>query len=311
MKRGARELFMAWTVIMCLGPSPARGQMKDIAKKLGYPPDAKLVVLHADDLGVAHSVDEASFAALDQKAVSAASVMAPCPWLTEVAAYAKSHPDADIGLHLTLTSEWKSYRWGPVAPKDQVSSLLAPDGYFYPDVAPVAKHATPGDVEREIRAQIELAMKMGIHPTHLDMHMGTLAARPEFYAALVKVAHEYGLPFLAVRVTDERRKMLSLLSAKDILFDSLVMFDSSVPQDRWTESYVDALNSLKPGLHYLIVHLGHDDAELRAITADHPHYGAAWRQRDFNAVTSPEFKQALERNHIIVVGWKDLDKLVE
>ena len=128
--------------------------------------------------------------------------MVPCPWLTEVADYAKAHPDADLGLHLTLTSEWKNYRWGPAAPKDQVPSLIASDGNFYPDVPPVASHATPADVEREIRAQVELAIRMGIRPTHCDMHMGTLAAKPEFYAALVKVAHEFKLPFLAVRVAD-------------------------------------------------------------------------------------------------------------
>jgi len=286
-------------------------QQKNTAERLGYPADAKLVILHADDLAVAHSVDMASFVALDQGAVSSASIMVPCPWLTEVAAYAKAHPDADLGLHLTLTSEWSTYRWGPVAPKDQVASLLTPDGYFYPDVGPVAMHATPEDVEREIRAQIELALKMGIHPTHLDMHMGTLAAKPEFYAVLVKVAHEYHLPFLAVHVPDPRDQMMeSLLSPKDVVLDSLVMMDAKVSPDHWTESYITALKSIKPGVHYLIVHLGYDDSELRAVTVDHPDFGAAWRQRDFNAVISPEFKKALEDNHIILIGWKDLKKLM-
>ena len=304
-----RSLFLA-AVLLSLAARVATAQQKNIAERLGYPADAKLVILHADDLAVAHSVDQAIFAALGQKAVSSASVMVPCPWLTEVAAYAKANPGVDLGLHLTLTSEWNTYRWGPVAPKDQVPSLLAPDGYFYRDVGPVANHATPEDVEREIRAQIELAMKMGIHPTHLDMHMGTLAAKPEFYAVLVKVAHEYKLPFLAVRVADDRRKMMSLLSDKDIVLDSLVMFDARVPPERWTESYLAALKSIKPGVHYMIVHLGYDNAELQAITVDHPDFGSAWRQRDFNAVTSPEFKKALQDNHIILIGWKDLKKLM-
>jgi len=298
-------------IILGLAGGSAQAQTKAIAERLGYPADAKLVILHADDLAVAHSVDVAAFAALDQKAVSSASIMMPCPWVTEVAAYAKAHSDADLGLHLTLTSEWSTYRWGPVAPKDQVASLLDPDGYFYADVVPVATHAKPEEAEREIRAQIDLAMKMGIHPTHLDMHMGTLAATPQLYATLVKVGHEYHLPFLAVRVNDARSAMMSLLSPSDIILDSLVMFDSRVPPDQWTASYVKALGSLKPGLHYLIVHLGHDDAELQAVTVDHPDYGAAWRQRDFNAVTSPEFKRALEENHIILVGWKDLKKIAD
>jgi predicted glycoside hydrolase/deacetylase ChbG (UPF0249 family) len=299
-------------VILALMVTPITGaQQKNIAERLGYPADAKLVILHADDLAVAHSVDLATFAALDQKAVSSASIMVPCAWLTEAAAYAKANPDADLGLHLTLTSEWKTYRWGPVAPKDQVASLLDADGYFYPDVEPVALHAKPEEVEREIRAQIELAIKMGIHPTHLDMHMGTLAARPEFYAVLVKVAHEYGLPFLAVHVSDARAQMMmSLLSPKDVVLDSLVMFDGSVQPQKWTENYVAALKAIQPGVHYLIVHLGHDDSELQAVTVDHPDYGAAWRERDFKSVTSPEFKKALDDNHIILIGWKDLKKLL-
>jgi len=284
-------------------------QDKTVAERLGFAPDAKLLIIHADDLGVAHSVDDASFAALESGAVTSASVMVPCPWLTEVAAWARSHSDADLGLHLTLTSEWKTYRWGPVAPRDQVPTLLDPQGYFWPEVEPVAAHATPADVEREIRAQVEKALQMGLHPTHLDMHMGTLAARPEYYAALVKVAHEYHLPFLALHVTGPQAKMLSLLGPDDVLLDSLVMFTPEVKPETWTESYLHVLQTLRPGLNEMIVHLGHDDSELQAITVDHPDYGAAWRARDFKAVTSPEFRRALEENHIVLVHWKDLKKM--
>jgi chitin disaccharide deacetylase len=289
---------------------PGDGETGSVAERLGYPAGSKLLIIHADDLGVAHSVDTASFAALDQKAVSSASIMVPCPWLTEVADYARSHPDADLGLHLTLNSEWKTYRWGPVAPKDQVSSLLAPDGYLFGESGAFRVHAKADEVEREIRAQVEQATKLGIHPTHLDSHMGSLFLTPDLFMVYVKVAHDYKLPFMAVRVNDERNKLLSLLSDKDIVLDSMVIFDPRVPPDQWTGSYVKALRSLKPGLHEMIVHLGHDDSELEAITVDHPDYGAVWRQRDFNAVTSPEFKKALEENHIILVGWKDLRKLL-
>src|SRR5580692_4080634 len=118
----------------------ALAQTKTIAERLGYPPDSKLLILHADDLAVAHSEDAASFDTLDRNAVTSASIMIPCPWLTEVADYAKAHPDADLGLHLTLTSEWKTYHWGPVESKDKVPSLLDPSGYLWPDV-PGAMHA--------------------------------------------------------------------------------------------------------------------------------------------------------------------------
>ena len=291
--------------------SIAGAQMKHIAEKLGYPPGSKLLIIHADDLGVAHSQDMASFKALEDKDVTAASVMVPCPWFTEVADFARSHPNADIGIHLTLTSEWNTYRWGPVAPRDQVESLLDANGYFYPDNAPVAAHARPAQAEIEVRAQIRRALAMGIHPTHLDIHMGTLAATPQLYSVLVKVAHEYHLPYMAVKLPGAQGKeLMKLISPNDIVLDHLVMFTPEVPANQWTESYVKVIDSLKPGLTEMIVHLAYDNSEMRAITVGHPAYGAAWRQRDFNAVTSPQFKQALKRNHIILVGWRQLDKLV-
>jgi predicted glycoside hydrolase/deacetylase ChbG (UPF0249 family) len=284
-------------------------QMKTIAERLGYPADSKLLIVHADDLAVAHSVDAASFDALNKNAVTSASIMVPCPWLAEVAAYAKAHPEADLGLHLTLTSEWKTYRWGPVASSDKVSSLLDPAGTFWSDTGTVAAKAKPEEAEREIRAQVDRAIAMGIHPTHLDSHMGSAFVTPELFAAYVKVAHEYHLPFLAVRVADERSKLLSLLSEKDVVLDAVVIAGPGIPAEDWKDFYLNAIRNLKPGLTEIIVHLGHDDAELQAVAVDHPDYGSAWRQRDYDFVTSPEFKKAIEENHIILVKWKDLGRL--
>jgi len=300
--------FAVLTLVAFLTPSFA--QSKTAAERLGYPADAKLLIVHADDLAVAHSEDAASFDALDKRAVTSASIMVPCPWLTEVAAYAKAHPGADLGLHLTLTSEWKTYRWGPVASKNEVPSLLDPVGYLWPETDPAAQHIKPEEAEREIRAQIGRAMAMGIYPTHLDSHMGVLFARPELFAVYVKVAHEYKLPFLAVRTPDAPKELLALLSEKDIVLDSLIMADPSVGAVNWRAFYLKAIANLKPGLTEIIVHLGHDDAELQAVTVDHPDYGAAWRQRDYDAVTSGEFKKALEDNHVILIHWRDLKKLI-
>jgi predicted glycoside hydrolase/deacetylase ChbG (UPF0249 family) len=288
-----------------------KAQTKNIAERLGYPPDAKLLIVHADDLAVAHSVNAASFDALDKGAVTSASIMVPCPWLTEVAAYAKNHPDADLGLHLTLTSEWKIYRWGPVESKDKVPSLLDPAGYLWSEVAPAARNIKPEEAEREIRAQAQHAVAAGIHPTHLDTHMGTLIATPELFAVFVKVAHEYNLPFLAPRQLADRGPLHSALSEKDILLDSVVMANPSVHADAWKDFYSDAIKNLKPGLTEMIVHLGHDDAELQAVMVDHPDYGSAWRQRDYNFVTSADFKRVLQENNVILVKWKDLQKLLK
>jgi hypothetical protein len=286
-----------------------RAQSKSVAERLGYPADAKLLIIHADDLAVAHSVNAASFAALDTNAVTSASIMVACAWLTEISSYAKTHPDADLGLHLTLTSEWKTYRWGPVESTDKVSSLLAPDGYLWPDAESAARNIKPEQAEREIRAQIQRAIALGIRPTHLDSHMGTLFATPQLFSVFVKVAHELKLPFLAVNVADERRKLLALLTERDIVLDSLVMADPSIKPGSWEVFYSSAIKNLKPGLTEMIVHLGHDDAELQAVTFDHPDYGSAWRQRDFDVVTSPTFKKLLAENHIVLVRWRDLGKL--
>jgi len=287
----------------------AQGQSKTVAERLGYPRDSKLLIIHADDLAVAHSQDAASFDALDRRAVTSASIMVPCPWLTEVATYAKTHPDADLGLHLTLTAEWKTYRWGPVESKDRVQSLLDPDGYLWPEVAPAIQHIKADEAERELRAQIEHAIAVGIHPTHLDSHMGTLFARPDLMAVYVKVAHEYKLLFLGMITPNLPPDVKAMFSEKDVLLDSVVIANPTVQPANWKNFYLDSIKNLKPGLTEIIVHLAHDDAESQAVMVDHPDYGAAWRQRDYDAITSPEFKKALEDNHIVPAHWSDLKKL--
>ena len=285
-------------------------QTRTMAERLGYPANAKLLILHADDLAVAHSVNVASLSALDSGAISSGSVMVPTPWLAEVAAYARAHPNADLGLHLTITSEWETYRWGSVESKDKVSSLLDRDGTFPRETSVVATRATVAEVERELRAQIDRAIEVGIRPTHLDSHMGTLFSTPELLATYVKVARAYGLPFLALR-GDRRTAPQPPLSIHDVLLDTLIAADVSTPRDQWAKFYLDAIANLKPGLSEMLVHLGHDDAELQAVMVNHEPYGSTWRQRDYDVVRSAEFKQALKVNNVILVTWRELQKLVQ
>jgi predicted glycoside hydrolase/deacetylase ChbG (UPF0249 family) len=295
--------WLLW--LLLLSPSaPAQGL--NVAERLGYPANAKLLSIHADDLAVSQAQDGASFAALDSHAASSASIMAPCPWLTEVAAYAKTHPDADLGLHLTLTSEWHNYRWGPVASRDHVPGLLGPDGNLWPDVPFVTQHATAGEVEKEIRAQVQRALQVGIHPTHLDSHMATLFG-PAYFPSYVKIAREYGLPFLAMRTPNAPADMLALLQESDIMPGAILMATGGKPEN-WASFYLGLIRSLKPGLTELIVHLAYDDAEMQAITEGHPDYGSAWRQRDFNVITSPEFRQALKDNGVTLIGWRAIQE---
>ena len=285
-------------------------QTKTVAERLGHPAGSKLLIIHADDLGTAHSVDVASFDALEKGAITSASIMVPTPWITEVAAYARAHPNADLGLHLTLTSEWETYRWGGIAPADKVPSLFDSTGTFPNDEAIVAAKAKPAEVEREIRAQIDRALALGIRPTHLDSHMGSLFTTPELIATYVKVARDYHLPFLALR-GDPRTAPQPPLTAKDPLVDAVIIADRQTPRDQWKAWYLKSIANLKPGLTEMIVHLGYDDSELQAVMVNHEPYGSAWRQRDYEVMNSPEFKKALKDNRVILVTWKELGKLAQ
>src|SRR6266481_1052966 len=179
-----RKLFAATVMLVLTASSAAalhrrerplsQAETKTLVERLGYPRDAKLLIVHADDLGMAHSINTASIKGLESGLVSSASIMIPCPWLPEIAAYARAHPEADLGLHLTLTSEWSLYRWGPVLGKDRVPSLLDSSGYLYHLEDEAASHMDAKEAEAEIRAQIARAKALGIQPTHLDSHMGTL-----------------------------------------------------------------------------------------------------------------------------------------
>jgi predicted glycoside hydrolase/deacetylase ChbG (UPF0249 family) len=302
---------LLWSsVVSVLLASSLPAQSKTVAERLGHPADSKLLILHADDLGAAHSIDVASFAGLENGAITSASIMVPTPWIAEVAAYARAHPNADLGLHLTLTSEWETYRWGSVESADRVSSLLDSAGTFPNDEKFVAANAKPAEVEREIRAQISRAMSMGIRPTHLDSHMGSLFTTPALIATYVKVAHEYHLPFLAIKGSALAAPEAGI-TPRDVVLDALVIAGENIPRDQWKQFYLDAVNNLKPGLTEIIVHLGHDDAELQAVMVNHEPYGATWRQHDYDVMTSPEFKKALKDNHVILVTWRELQKLVQ
>jgi predicted glycoside hydrolase/deacetylase ChbG (UPF0249 family) len=303
------RLLLRSSVILLVAASALSAQTRSIAERLGHPANSKLLILHADDLGAAHSVNAASFDALDKGAISSASVMIPTPWIAEVAAYARTHPNADLGLHLTLNAEWETYKWGSVESKDKVPSLLDSAGVFPNETAPVAARAKADEVERELRAQVDRALALGIRPTHLDSHMGALFTTPELIGTYIKVARAYRLPFLALR--GDPRSPTPFLTDKDIVLDAVVIAGPEVPRDQWKNFYLKAIADLKPGLTEMIVHLGYDDAELRAVTVNHEPYGSAWRQRDYDVVMSPEFKRALQDNKVILVTWRELLRIAQ
>jgi predicted glycoside hydrolase/deacetylase ChbG (UPF0249 family) len=303
---------LSWTAHGQSGPAaapPSPGE-QTLAERLGYARDAKLLVIHADDLGMAHSVNAASTKALGAGAISSASIMVPCPWFSEIAAYARSHPEADLGLHLTLTSEWKHYRWGSVLPKDRVASLFAEDGYLYPTEGEASATIKPAEAEAEVRAQIERARAFGIKPTHLDAHMGTLYGTRELFDVILRVGRDYGIPVMVSKEWFAQAPFLqSLLKPGDVVVDRVVSAEPSVTPDKWADFYAGLVRNLQPGVTVLIVHLAYDDEEMRAAAVDHPDWGAGWRQRDFDVVMSPAFHRLLDENNVRVVTWRELGKL--
>jgi predicted glycoside hydrolase/deacetylase ChbG (UPF0249 family) len=284
---------------------------KSLVERLGYPRNAKLLIVNTDDLGMAHSVDAAAIKAFASGLVTSGSVMVPCPWFPEIATYARNHQDADLGLHLTLTSEWTQYRWGPVLSKDRTASLLDQNGYFYLTEDVAASRIDPKEAEAEIRAQIERARAFGIQPTHLDSHMGTLYQNKVLFETLLRVARENKLPTRMSKEWITRAPFLAtILRPDDIVLDSIISIDSQISPERWAAFYIDALKNLQPGVTELGIHLAYDDEEMRNVAFDHPNWGAAWRQRDFDFFTSAAFKQALQENNIKLITWRELAKLL-
>ncbi|HEY4326859.1 MAG TPA: polysaccharide deacetylase family protein [Mucilaginibacter sp.] len=285
-------------------------QPKNLAEKLGYPKDAKLLIIHADDAGFAHSADSAIMLAYEKGVINSASIMVPCPWFPEIAAFAKKHPEMDWGIHLALTSEWKYYKWKGVVSSSETPSLLDKNGYFYETDAGFGAHAKVDEVEKEVRAQIEQAKAFGIKITHIDNHMGSLLASPELMKMYQRVGKEYGLPVLApinyVKMLAPRSA--SVIDTTGVIVNNFIMASAMTPADKWKFFYNYNLQHLKPGLNELVFHLGFDNDELRAVTTGYIDYASAWRQQDYNYATSDEFKAELKKTGVYLVTWGAIQK---
>jgi predicted glycoside hydrolase/deacetylase ChbG (UPF0249 family) len=306
-KRGRISFLLLFFLAAAILTASAQNNPKSLAEKLGYPPDARLLIVHADDVGVTHSVNAATIKALESGLVNSASIMVPCPWFPEIADFARSHPDADLGLHLTLTSERVYYRWSPVASKDKVPSLVDENGYFHHDWTPTTR-INPKEVELELRAQIDRAYAMGIRPTHLDSHQYRLIDNgKELFEVAVRIARDYKLPLFVARDWFADRPYLeSSLSASDIVLDHTVTIAPTVPAAQWADFYKTALKNLQPGVTEFVIHLGYDNDELKAATRERDTWGAAWRQRDFDFFTSQEFRDLLSKQNIKLITWREI-----
>jgi predicted glycoside hydrolase/deacetylase ChbG (UPF0249 family) len=280
----------------------------------------RYVIIHADDAGMSHSVNLGTIEAMEKGCVSSASIMVPCPWFPEIAAYAKEHPEKDFGIHLTLNSEWKVYRWGPVAPREKVASLLDKDGYLPHEVPAVAASAIASEVELELRAQITRARQFGVPVTHLDTHMGALVSRPDLVEVYVRMGIEFNLPVLFIRNAQNDEKLAKenpALAAKAVelgqlldehrlpVLDSLSQFYGGTTQEMRKQSYLRALRELKPGVSEIIIHCGIDNAELQGITNS-----SANRDGDRQIFTSSDVIDEIRQLGIKVISWKQFHEMI-
>jgi len=299
--------FLPALILLAATASFAQAPVKSVQERLGYPANARLLVIHADDFGMNHSVNRATSEALLNHWITSASILVPCPWFLEAADFAKAHQDLDLGIHQALNSEWTTFRWGPVTSKGQVPTLLDDQGYLPLDTPAVAKNANPAQVEAELRAQVDRAQKFGVHITHLDTHMAALFSSPDLYKVYLKMGHSYHLPIL-----EEWEGTHGPLGIKppqeEMLVQKVISIDPGVSAADWVSWYEKQLSPLGPGVYEMIIHLAYDDDEMRGATFDHQDWGSAWRQQDLDMVKGAEFQKFLKDQGFILVGWKDLAK---
>jgi predicted glycoside hydrolase/deacetylase ChbG (UPF0249 family) len=265
---------------------------------LGYPLDARLLIINADDFGMCHAINEAIIRALTHGVLRSTTLMVPCPWALHAMRFLADHPAIPFGVHLTVISEWADYRWGPVTPKETVPSLIDKAGYFYTfDQMPTFLAQVKLDqLELEWRAQIEAVLSAGLKPTHVDWHVLRIGGRADVFDVLLRLAREYGL---ALRVAGRSR--IENVQSQDFPTNDYDFLDSYLldPVDK-AARYVQLLRELPAGLSEWAVHPGLDTAELRAID---PH-GSHIRQADFDFLTSQEAQDIMQEEAIILLDYR-------
>jgi len=285
------------------------------AEKLGFPAGKKVIILHADDAGMCEEANIATAKYLEDNEIQSAVVMVPCPNADEFIKWAIDHPEEDVGIHLTLTSEWETYRWGPVSDPALVPGLLDPEGMLWRTVADVVMNSTIEEIETEIRAQIDRVIDMGYRPGHIDTHMGTLYSNSDYVKLFYKIAEEYGIPANAIDLSDTLvasrlrsagypvdEKLIALADEYTLpKLDDITWAPVGQTYEEKIENFKTQIRSLSPGLTEIVFHPSLETENLKTITN-------SWQQRVWEAkmFSDPGLIEFFEEEGIIFTNWIEI-----
>ena len=298
------------------------------AEKLGYPTGSKVIILHVDDAGMSHESNLGVFNSMEKGVANSTSIMMPCGWVPEVFSYLKLNPKTDAGLHLTLTSEWTSYRWGPLSGKTAVPGLVDNEGAMWKGVGDVVKHANADEVYKEIKSQVERSRTAGWEPTHLDSHMGTLFASETFLRKYLQVGMEEKIPVMfpgGHNTMIMKSESGSMLTKEKTTVVGNMLWDAGLPvlddlhnvsygfkypetkmtdiqlQKMATDYYIKSFKDLQPGVTMVIMHCTDPGTGFINISGS-----GVTRKADMLAMMSPQLKKYITENKIILTTWREL-----
>ncbi|GAB4026556.1 polysaccharide deacetylase family protein [Spirosoma koreense] len=322
------KLFLLFLITGVISTHSTQAQSETYAEKLGFPKGKKVVILHVDDAGMSYDSNIGTINAIDKGMASSTSVMMPCSWVPHFFDWLKTRPNADAGVHLTLTSEWKNYRWGPLVGKDKAPGLCDEQGALWHTVEQVVQHASADEVEAEMRAQLARYRSFGVQPTHMDSHMGTLF-QPKFLMRYVKVAVDEKIPILfpgghaslivkANSIPADQQQLIKqvgkqLWDAGLPVLDDLdgTLTSQNLPagqpatdealQKFKTQKFIELMQSIKPGLTYIIMHCTDPTPAFSQISSS-----GQSRKGDMLAMMDPAAKAFIEKEGIIITTWRAL-----
>ena len=287
-----------------------------LLERLGFADGDRVAIVHADDVGMCHAANVAFWKNQAFGLVTCGAVMMPCSWVPELAAWCREHPEADVGVHLTLTSEWLGYRWRPLSTADPKSGLIDEEGYMWRSVAELHRHMDVDAAIAELRAQVEMALALGIDVTHIDTHMGAVA-HPELTPAYIQLALEFGLPAMLPRISEARMaewgvepataraflaQIESLRSSGYPILDHLC---SAQGRGERLKIYQRLFDGVPVGITHMLLHPSVPGHDLEAITER-----AALRFEDYACFMLPELEQYVREQGIQLIGYRRLRALI-